>query len=553
MLVAGRHLPLLAFLAIGAQARAQVAPKVDAVPSLQSTLEVDEITSAYLVIRLQPDLALLPERQVVWDRACIAIGKSMQTGGTGPWGLGPFATFTCKEPTKKFGAGVNDSLWRLTVSLVGKDGELSMRLAHEGFEDDAIAVNLGRSIDPLELLQHPELTRRIAAVLTDAMPMMTRFKRIKATKGKVANWILKYPVITDVDLEDAGSVPPPPQTLNLYGLRWDKKSKLWRPRIVGAARLTNVVLPKVGKNAAGRATYEIEPAAAAALTKSALWAHDGRGSGANQVAWSQALDAAYAASAEAQEDRLSSPLVASAADVLGFVGLRYGKQILTGNKLLERTSFFGLLLEVRAGPLSGLQYFYDVLPPTILQETSVKDLAVQSSLSWTRHVLGYTFRLPFPFLLDSVTLTPKVGIWNLHARIPGAADALGRIDELRAFDISKALSVGAEFGGEILVSRAAIRPWGGLDAGFSPLGDKKRVTSRRVGLDLYVAGPRLAFLGATVRFAALGFLFVENVSLTSDDENRAEAVENADGVKRTVARRIEYSAGYAGLGLALSW
>ena len=239
--------------------------------------------------------------------------------------------------------------------------------------------------------------------------------------------------------------------------------------------------------------------------------------------------------------------------LLGFIGARYGQQILTGNKLLELTNFIGLLFELRSGPLSGLQYYYDVLPPTTYQETSVTDVSVDSSISWTRHVLGYTFRFPFPWLIDRVTLTPKLGLWSLEAKIPGPRDDVGRVSELREFEIENAISLGIEAGMELLASRFLLRPWAGIDSGYSPVDDSKRVTSRRVGLDTYLAGPRLGILGSTGRFAFLGFLFVENVTLTSDNAVGTEAEANEDGVKLTTARRIEYNAGYAGLGLALSW
>lgn len=541
------------FLSLGASA---IARAEDEGSSVAASPPFVDVNTAHVILVVKPDLVAKPQQKLTWERACNALGQALREDGAGPWGLGPFSDYRCAEGDADYGRGPGESLWRLLVAPSSTKGGVTVQLEPVGTVGTAgqgraaSSVHLGAAHDPLELLAHPELARRLAATLTDGMPMMAR---VGALPKEATTLKLKYPAQVDADQGEALSVPPPPKRLNFYELRWDDAAKLWRPRIIGGGRLGKLVDPKDEEGEVGSATYALDPAVVSALAAKSLWAHDARGAGAGGKEWRDATKALYGEIAAAQADRLSSPIVATTADVLGYVGVRYGMQILTGNKLLEQTSFLGLLVELRSGPLSGLQYYFDVLPQASYTETSVADAKVDSEIAWSRHVLGYTFRIPFPWLIDRVTLTPKFGIWSLRAQIPGEADARGRVDELRQFEIKEALSAGAEIGFEYLAARFALKPWGGVDTSLSVLGEEGSVTSRRLGLDLYVAGPSLEIFGSPVRVALLGFSFVENVALTNGPAETNSTEVGEDGVRRTIARKIEYSAGYAGLGLALSW
>lgn len=527
--------------------RALVLAALSLSPHAQAEVEDVEVKSASLQLEVDPALVDVAARRKLWDAACASLAKALSEGG-GAWGMGIFSETRCDAAAPDFGRGPGGSLWRLKVARAGDDGELRLDLGRDG-QEAAATLTVGRALHPLELLARPELARRVAALLLDELPMIWRLKALTPVKGKPAVLVLRHPALTHEGLGDSAKIPPPPKKLNVYGLRWDERAKLWRPRIVGTARRSRVVAPKRGPSGVGRATYAVDQSVAKALAMGPLWAHDAQGAGANAQVLGESFRDAYEELAAAQEERLASPLVASASDLLGLVGMRYGVPLLAGNPLLERTSFFGLVVEMRVGPLSGLQYYYDVLPSTSYAERTSNDLTAESSIEWSRHVLGFTFGLPFPWLIERVTLTPKLGVWNLRATIPGVTDAEGRVSELREFAIDKAISLGAEAGAELRVKRAAFRPWLGVDSGYSPFGAAKRVTSRRVGLDLYVAGPAIG----GVRMALLGFLFVENVSLTTDAPPTGAGELDADGVSRTTARRIDFVAGYGGGGLALSW
>src|SRR5690606_26317440 len=102
------------------------------------------------------------------------------------------------------------------------------------------------------------------------------------------------------------------------------------------------------------------------------WAHNSQGPGANFEELMESLkDANELLNTAADKGELdgffkgnfqslASMLVESLAG--GYVGLRYGLQVLPGEKIVSSTTIFSLLAEIRGGPLEGLRYYYDTVP-----------------------------------------------------------------------------------------------------------------------------------------------------------------------------------------------
>ncbi len=83
-----------------------------------------------------------------------------------------------------------------------------------------------------------------------------------------------------------------------------------------------------------------------------------------------------------------------------YVGVRYGKQLLSGDPLLKQSAIFGLVGEFRSGILKGLRLYYDRHP-----KIRVKDNDITPFMFWDRFIVGYSFSRKFfgwPFTFELV-------------------------------------------------------------------------------------------------------------------------------------------------------
>lgn len=227
----------------------------------------------------------------------------------------------------------------------------------------------------------------------------------------------------------------------------------------------------------------------------------------------------------------------------GYVGVRYGKQLFRNDKLLAKTTFLGIVGEVRAGFLEGFRFYYDKLPNA--KETQN---GFETSIEWSRIIVGRSFGLNLTSLVDRIEITPKLGVWNFDSTMALTKSADNEVTSVGRFTLSRAFSFALEAGAEWYSPKYALRLWYGFDgaAAISKVGSK-RVTSNRMGIEtIWKAGPRFRMFGHGFGTALLAFYMYESINLTDTSEPTANEDEAA-------ITGVGFSSGYLGLGLALSW
>jgi hypothetical protein len=296
-------------------------------------------------------------------------------------------------------------------------------------------------------------------------------------------------------------------------------------------------------------SYVIDEEATAALAKGPLWAQNSAGPGTRTsdlaaAAW----DAAEAAGTYAHgstADRAAQSVRDTVAS--GYVGLRYGAALPKGDPLLSKTRFFGLLLEIRGGPLDGLRYYYDKLPEAAATQPSAAGTPIQTSIGWSRHEIGYSFSFSPGLLADEISLTPKLGIWNFDAVSVIERDSAGNVVATQDFKVGRALSLGVELGATWLSRWYTLRPWVGYDRGIPLIKNGESVSSMRGGIDAFLpVGPPFRVGGASFKTALLIFALSEKVTLADPAAASAPPTE-------AEVETYSYAATYFGGGIALSW
>jgi hypothetical protein len=500
-----------------------------------------------------------------WHTVCERLGKAL-TVGRGPWGLGVFSSFTCDgKGDAEAAADGGGAAWTLAVA----DGAAGLALTlSQPVGDEMVAaakLKLPPSTRTMTFFGDEEVIDLVAFDLLDQLPAAGKLTkaRLRGAGGKAPTFTGRYWRAGHAN-DFKFDVPEAPESLTLYRLRWDGEAKLWRSEVVGTAKRTKVVEPKTRKVkkrarlAGGEVVYETTPAVAEALQDGPLWLHasDGpgqRGAKLDELVADAQTDLDKAATTGKLKQYLrgdTSVLLRSLKDTLasGYVGLRYGLEVLPGTELVKKTSFFGLLVEIRGGPAKGLRYYYDRLRPVSDDVEGADGTKIKTSLAWSRHVIGYSFGFEPGFLVDRITIDPKLGVWNFEAVLPVKDPTTGEVQRAEELKLGRTASLAIEVGLEELSSWYTLRGWAAHDTGFSLLKNGGQVTSNRFGLDVFLsAGPRLSLLGVPTRISLLGFFFYESVEIATGDDD----VEPGPG--EVVITSVPYDAGYAGLGAVVSW
>lgn len=502
--------------------------------------------------------------KAAWNTACTQLGDAMALG-KGPWGFGVFSSFDCyRGKTRTSGETIpadKASYWALNVIDGAK--EVSFTLSHRG---QVVAdVRMPPSESTLSFFQDDEFTDLVAFNILSSMPIGARVMG-NQVKGKPPRFNGRH-WRAGTSRAFKYDVPQPPAELIFYRLRWDNKSSTWRSDVIGTARRTKIVEPKTkttGKKkilVGGSVQYETSDQVAEALGKHVVWAQDAAGPNARQKELVGILqEAQLSLDAAAKSGQLADFMSGAGASLVanllqtaasGYVGLRYGLQVLPADgelgKLLSKTSIFSLLAEVRGGPLKGLRYYYDKLPEAKATLEAEDGSDVEAKLAFSRHTLGASIGFEPGFLVDRLTIDPKIGMWEFHAQLPTDQNDEGKVVRSDSFEIGRTFSLAAEVGAELLSSWYTLRGWYAIDTGFSVLKSGGRVTSNRLGVDAYfTAGPVFPVFGVPFKTALLAFYVYEAVSI--------EAVKKEDPAPGEDAiSGIDYTTGYAGGGIAISW
>jgi len=139
-------------------------------------------------------------------------------------------------------------------------------------------------------------------------------------------------------------------------------------------------------------------------------------------------------------------------------------------------------------------------------------------------------------------------VWTFKGVLPATVDDHGLIVDTANFKLNSTLSLGLEVGLEELSNWYLIRQWYRVNTGFSLLKSSGRVVSNQFGIDaFFTGGPIISVFGVSMKSAIMGFYFFDAVDISL---NKAVGTSAGDVAKITA---VGYTAGYAGVGAALSW
>ncbi|NBQ54411.1 MAG: hypothetical protein EBU49_12660, partial [Proteobacteria bacterium] len=228
----------------------------------------------------------------------------------------------------------------------------------------------------------------------------------------------------------------------------------------------------------------------------------------------------------------------------GYVGLRYGTQLLKGDRLLENASTYGLLVEIGSGPLNGLKFYYDKFPKTTyVSGESALDM------EWSKLVLGKSFAFKTDFFINKIEITPKLGRYYLTSTQPIEFDDDGTVTSTQKFKVKDQPSFSLEVSAERIAKHYTGRVWFALDRAISflPVLGTSAVSAERVGADLFVnSGLSFRSFGVDYSLNILGFTSYENLRIK--DLNLGDLAPGEVAVSA-----IDLRSAYAGLGIVINW
>lgn len=497
--------------------------------------------------------------------SCQNIGKAIQVG-SGPWGFGVFKNYSCTLGTKRIFGNQKKSTWSL--SITNNEKNLSFRLKKKS--DLVAEIKLNGTESGFEILQDPEFADLVSYSLMRQLPFLVKVDRRYIEK---TDQTLKYRHWKTSEIDRFKfKVPKPPDKLVFYTLQFDAVTGTYRSALVGEGQLKRIEEPKLevlkdkkkkGKKEkvlkGGSVFYSVPPEVLAVNNMGPLWAHQSEGPSerddelrrimlrASRELDKHAVDGTLVGYLKGDAGLIASILESAAS---GYVGMRYGLQVLPVEgqlgRLLDDTSMFNLVAEVRGGPVKGLRYYYDKLPETKINLDTQSGEKVQSSLAFARHVFGFSWEVPIDFFINRITIDPKVGVWTFNARLPVKQDEVGNVIEMADFNLGSTASVAIEGGLEISRNWFTLRGFYAFDGGFSLIKQGAKVTSNRFGGEAFFkAGPQFTLFDIDFKTALLGSFVYEAVTIS-------RGVGDLEAGQSEISS-ISYSAGYAGGGGAISW
>lgn len=507
------------------------------------------------------------EYEKSFQTACKKLGEAM-TVGKGPWGFGAFSSFGCYQGKKKVAGIEKNSKWEMSIVHGKKNIEFNVIYK----SDTGTTINIATVEQPasdsfFKFFLDDEFTDILAFSLLERLPMGIQV--VKASiKGSPPQFNGRY-IRAGKSADFKFSTPMPPEEIVLFRLAWDEQAKAWRSSVVGIAKQVRIDEPKKKKRKkkkgvslqGGAVVYEISEDVSQLLSQGPVWGQGSDGPSARSEELEEIIAEANTKFQEAESNGslldyingkstgVFDKLLSTAAS--GYIAARYGIQVLSGDPLLAKISTFGLLFEMRGGPAKGLRYYYDKVPRVEanqeLSKLADENTPDKTSLESARHVLGFSVDFNPGFLFDRVTIDPKLGMWTFSAVLPADVDSEGKVISVKSFELGSTFSVALEVGLELLSDWYTLRGWYSIDSGFSLIKTGGQVTSNRFGIDTYfTAGPSFPIFGIPFKTALLAFFVFENVALEAGDPKEAQA-----GDKEITG--IEYSGGFAGGGIGVTW
>ncbi len=503
-----------------------------------------------------------------FKKACSNIGRAL-TVGKGPWGFGVFGSFSCYNGKRRISGKKTRPNWVVEIVDGIKQTQITIyRLGKTKLK--VSSVTMPPSEFTHTFLSDVEFVDLVSYSLMDGMPMGMMVSKSMLTDNP-PTFKGRYPR-AGRSYRFKHGLPDPPEELMLYTLDRNVKRGTWDAEVVGTAKVAKLVEPKVvGKKKkkrlkGGKIHYEGSSSLSRAAASGAIWAQNSKGPGMASAELGELINDAHlnlsAAAKGGRFDDFMAGDLGSLADMFidsiagGYLGLRYGLQVIPGDDIQSDTSIFSLLVEIRGGPLKGMRYYYDKVPEvkrteTVVNEFDETETEEETSITWSRHVVGFSWGFGLGDLVDQVTFDPKIGIWTYNSTlISSYAEDGETVASVSIFDLGTTVSVALEVGLEWLSDWYTVRGWYAIDSGVSLVETGGTITSNRFGIDgFFEAGPMFSLFGFPVKTALLAFYFYENVSIESSSVDPDAALEEGE-VEIT---GIEYESGYAGAGVLISW
>ena len=498
--------------------------------------------------------------------ACKNLGEAMIVG-KGPWGFGVLKDYSCYLGKKRiFGPKKNRPEW--DFHIIDTKKESSVLVYRSEFRKGPISkIVLPPSDFTMKFYEDAEYVDLMAYTIMESMPVAMYLDRKLAVNSKI-DLKVRYPRAGRSSRFKYDSTAAP-EEITAYTVKFNRKIRAYDADYIGSGTAGERVPPRkvsVGEEQhlkGGTVEYSIN------LEKNAgnepQWAHNSDGPGAKNEELIASLKEANlrlnSAANKGELDNFLKGKFQSIASMLldtlagGYVGLRYGLQVIPGESMQSETSIFSLLAEVRGGALEGLRYYYDTVPEikrnvqvatddpsvTIEKETSIKS---------SRHVLGFSWGLEIDSFVDRITVDPKLGIWTYSAKLASLGQDKKTIVSVNDFEVGTTFSMALEVGAEWPSDWYTIRTWYAIDTGVSLLKTGGKITSNKFGFDgFFTAGPKFSLFGLPVKTALLGFYFFESVAISNGEQKRSEDLEAGE----FDIHKIEYQAGYAGMGVLVQW
>ncbi len=482
-----------------------------------------------------------------WLTACKKIGKNLTAQG-GVWATGPFRAFSCIENKNLvFGEKV-PAAWELRIAGSGKDLKMTLSMRLSSKKKRLMGrFTLPRDKSNLLILSIDGFADLLGVALVNELPFSSYMTKAAYEESKLKFTVRPLTISKDILPEP----PTPPENLTLQNLSFDLKQKIWHGKMLASATISTKKL----KN--GDLTWrikkpkdeDVEP------VQEHVWIMDALGPRARHDIFQESLNQAHenylkiankgdAEEMLAQGFNITAPVAPPTA--YGYIGVRYGMQLLSSDALTKQSVILGVLAELRHGPLSGLRLYYDKLPKV---EAKIDEHDV--SLEWSRLIIGKSWDFNLGILFDSFTLTPKIGQWNLQGVLPAVYDNEGLLTDTSEFSVKNALALAMEVGLEKKSSQFLLRGWYSYDTAINIKKNSGRsVTSNRVGLDTFIiVGDSFNVFSNPLKVSVLGFYVYESIQL-NDPSKKAQA---GDADADLAIESISYQGGYAGVGLAISW
>lgn len=487
-----------------------------------------------------------------WIAGCRMLGSAM-TPRSSPWFYGVFDTFSCHFNGKNVYGEKRNS--KFSIDIVDSRSGVSLMVNQLGkSKKDKLVLSkivLDATQNFTTFLKDQEFVDLLTLALAENLPAAGQLS--KTSQRLKGDKIYISPVRKGNSPNYKYTHPELPAELIAFRLDWDSKNLLWRSVVVGKGKL-NSKNPEAG-------FYSLDESVIAALNTGPAFLHRSEGPQQTKLRWSESLKKAtenldQAISSGKYSDflkgiplNLLDSLLSSTAS--GYFGFKYGLQVLPPEgelgKLLGKTTFISVLVEIRSGPVKGLRYYYDKLPEAKAKIDMPDGSEDEQYIGFSRHIIGYSFGLELNSVIDRVTIDPKLGIWTFNARLPITLNENGDVEKLEDFKLGRTFSLALEAGIESTSDWYVLRAWAGMDTGFSLLKSGGKVSSYRFGLDAFLtAGPEIPFFGASLKTTWVLFYLFDRLDITTKENVELDVGEDA-------ITGVAYDAAYAGAGVAISW